>query len=117
MTFNRVNTYEWYRERVYHVEDEDHDPSDREAAWAKAQEWGPPYQSGSSIVRKTFRVARIRWPRLPAAIRLAVFANLPVAGAGHTTASRSSFANQRWRDVATRSPNSRSPSPSQSGTA
>jgi 2-oxoglutarate ferredoxin oxidoreductase subunit beta len=40
VTFNRVNTYEWYRERAYHVEDEDHDPSDREAAWSKAQEWG-----------------------------------------------------------------------------
>jgi 2-oxoglutarate ferredoxin oxidoreductase subunit beta len=40
VTFNRVNTYEWYRERVYHLEDETHDPSDREAAWLKAQEWG-----------------------------------------------------------------------------
>jgi 2-oxoglutarate ferredoxin oxidoreductase subunit beta len=41
VTFNRVNTYEWYRQRAYHVEDEDYDPSDREAAWSKAQEWGP----------------------------------------------------------------------------
>jgi len=40
VTFNRINTYEWYRARVYHLEDEGHDPSDREAAWSRAQEWG-----------------------------------------------------------------------------
>ncbi len=39
VTFNRVNTYDWYRQRVYHLEDEDYDPSDREAAWKKAHEW------------------------------------------------------------------------------
>jgi 2-oxoglutarate ferredoxin oxidoreductase subunit beta len=41
VTFNRVNTYAWYRERVYHLEEEEgYDPSDRTAAWHKAQEWG-----------------------------------------------------------------------------
>jgi 2-oxoglutarate ferredoxin oxidoreductase subunit beta len=40
VTFNRVNTYAWYRERVYHLEEEGYDPSDRTAAWQKAQEWG-----------------------------------------------------------------------------
>jgi 2-oxoglutarate ferredoxin oxidoreductase subunit beta len=41
VTFNRVNTYAWYRERVYHLEEEEgYDPSDRTAAWQKAQEWG-----------------------------------------------------------------------------
>jgi 2-oxoglutarate ferredoxin oxidoreductase subunit beta len=41
VTFNRVNTYAWYRERVYHLEKEEgYDPSDRTAAWEKAQEWG-----------------------------------------------------------------------------
>ena len=40
VTFNRVNTYEWYRKRVYHVaEEEGYDPSDREAAWQRAHEW------------------------------------------------------------------------------
>lgn len=39
--YNRINTYEWYRERVYKLEDEaGYDPSNREAAWAKANEWG-----------------------------------------------------------------------------
>jgi len=38
VTFNRVNTYEWYRERIYHLDDS-YDPSDREAAWLRAHEW------------------------------------------------------------------------------
>ena len=40
VTFNRINTYEWYRERIYHLEDERYDPSDAGAAWSRAQEWG-----------------------------------------------------------------------------
>jgi 2-oxoglutarate ferredoxin oxidoreductase subunit beta len=39
VTFNRVNTYDWYRKRIYHLEEEGYDPTDREAAWAKAHEW------------------------------------------------------------------------------
>jgi 2-oxoglutarate ferredoxin oxidoreductase subunit beta len=39
VTFNRVNTYSWYRQRVYHLEEEGYDPSDRDAAWEKAHEW------------------------------------------------------------------------------
>ncbi len=40
VTFNRKNTYDWYRERVYNLEDSDHDPGDRVAAFRKALEWG-----------------------------------------------------------------------------
>jgi 2-oxoglutarate ferredoxin oxidoreductase subunit beta len=39
VTFNKVNTYEWYKQRVYHIEP-DYDPSDRPAAFARALEWG-----------------------------------------------------------------------------
>jgi 2-oxoglutarate ferredoxin oxidoreductase subunit beta len=39
VTFNKVNTYDWYKQRVYHV-GPDHDPEDRNAAFAKALEWG-----------------------------------------------------------------------------
>lgn len=39
VTFNKVNTYQWYRERVYHLEP-DYDPEDRIAAFSKALEWG-----------------------------------------------------------------------------
>jgi 2-oxoglutarate ferredoxin oxidoreductase subunit beta len=40
VTFNRKNTYDWYRERVYKLEDTDYEPSDRVAAYQKALEWG-----------------------------------------------------------------------------
>ncbi len=39
VTFNKINTYQWYQERVYAVEP-DHDPDDRLAAFRKALEWG-----------------------------------------------------------------------------
>jgi 2-oxoglutarate ferredoxin oxidoreductase subunit beta len=40
VTFNRRNTYDWYRERVYYVSEEGHDSNDPLAAWQKALEWG-----------------------------------------------------------------------------
>ena len=39
VTFNKVNTYEWYRERVYHIEAE-YNPEDRLAAFSRSLEWG-----------------------------------------------------------------------------
>lgn len=40
VTFNRKNTYDWYRERVYYLDETDYDPGDRVAAFKKALEWG-----------------------------------------------------------------------------
>jgi 2-oxoglutarate ferredoxin oxidoreductase subunit beta len=39
ISFNKVNTYEWYKKRVYHVEAE-HNPEDRISAFQKALECG-----------------------------------------------------------------------------
>jgi 2-oxoglutarate ferredoxin oxidoreductase subunit beta len=39
VSFNRKNTYQWYRERVYKLEEEGYDSGDRLAAFARAQEW------------------------------------------------------------------------------
>jgi 2-oxoglutarate ferredoxin oxidoreductase subunit beta len=39
VSFNRVNTYEWYRSRVYKLED-GRKRDDRQAAFALCQEWG-----------------------------------------------------------------------------
>ena len=40
VSFNHKNTHDWYRERVYKLENErDYNPSDKLAAFAKAQEW------------------------------------------------------------------------------
>jgi 2-oxoglutarate ferredoxin oxidoreductase subunit beta len=41
VSFNHRNTYEWYRQRVYKVEEEpDYNTGDILSAFAKAQEWG-----------------------------------------------------------------------------
>jgi len=40
VSFNKTNTYDWYKERVYMLEDEPHDPFDRPKAFHKALEWG-----------------------------------------------------------------------------
>jgi 2-oxoglutarate ferredoxin oxidoreductase subunit beta len=40
VSFNRINTFDWYRERVYDLGEAGHDPADREAAFRKALEWG-----------------------------------------------------------------------------
>jgi 2-oxoglutarate ferredoxin oxidoreductase subunit beta len=40
VSFNHRNTYQWYRERAYKLEEErGYDPGDKSAAFAKAQEW------------------------------------------------------------------------------
>lgn len=41
VTFNRVNTWDWYRQRVYKLDNEaGYNPGDRAAAFDKAREWG-----------------------------------------------------------------------------
>jgi 2-oxoglutarate ferredoxin oxidoreductase subunit beta len=40
VTFNKKNTYDWYRDRVYKLEETDYEPNDRVAAFQKALEWG-----------------------------------------------------------------------------
>ena len=41
VTFNKQNTYAWYKERVYKLDDEKgYNPQDRMTALQKAQEWG-----------------------------------------------------------------------------
>ncbi len=41
VSFNKKNTFRWYQERVYKLEDEEgYDPTDKRQAWAKAEEWG-----------------------------------------------------------------------------
>ena len=40
VSFNRINTYQFFRERVYKLGDKDHDTQNWEAAYKKAEEWG-----------------------------------------------------------------------------
>jgi 2-oxoglutarate/2-oxoacid ferredoxin oxidoreductase subunit beta len=39
VSFNHVNTFQWYKQRVYKLEDS-YNPADKAAALLKAQEWG-----------------------------------------------------------------------------
>jgi len=39
VTFNKVNTYDWFRARVYKLEESSHDPADYLQAYRKALEW------------------------------------------------------------------------------
>ena len=72
VSFNHKNTYQWYKERVYKLEqDGNYDPSDKNAAFKKAQEWGehiptgvffredrPTYESEFSALRKDTLVSQ-----------------------------------------------------------
>jgi len=40
VTYNKQNTYPWFKERVYKVEETDYDPSDLNTAFVKSWEWG-----------------------------------------------------------------------------
>ncbi len=50
VTFNAINTYQYYMKRVYKLSD--HDPTDKTAAWMKAAEWGEKIPTGIFYVEK-----------------------------------------------------------------
>jgi 2-oxoglutarate ferredoxin oxidoreductase subunit beta len=65
VTFNKVNTYEWYQQRVYHLEPE-YNPEDRTEAFRRSLEWGdriplgiffknsrPAYEKRISVIQDT----------------------------------------------------------------
>ncbi len=77
VTFNKINTYEWYRQRVYHIEP-DYNPEDRVEAFKRSLEWGDkipigviyinnrptfedrvPVIKGVPLVRQTFDASKI----------------------------------------------------------
>jgi 2-oxoglutarate ferredoxin oxidoreductase subunit beta len=60
VTFNKVNTLEWYRQRVYRIEAE-YDPEDRASAFLRALEWGERIPTG--IIYKNHR--RVPEERVP----------------------------------------------------
>jgi len=45
VTFNKINTYQWYRERVYQIEAE-YNPEDRIEAFRRSLEWGDRIPTG-----------------------------------------------------------------------
>ena len=67
ITYNKINTFDWYRSRTYKLDEEEgYDRTNREQAWQKAQQWGdqipigiiyedterPTYESQVSALKK-----------------------------------------------------------------
>ncbi|MCI4348341.1 MAG: thiamine pyrophosphate-dependent enzyme [Thermoplasmata archaeon] len=46
VTYNKLNTFDWFRQRVYKLESAGHDPTDINQAFARAQEWGDKLPTG-----------------------------------------------------------------------
>jgi 2-oxoglutarate/2-oxoacid ferredoxin oxidoreductase subunit beta len=46
VTYNKINTFDFFRQRVYKLESAGHDPSDITAAWQRALEWGDKIPTG-----------------------------------------------------------------------
>ncbi|MCA9817654.1 MAG: thiamine pyrophosphate-dependent enzyme [Cyanobacteriota/Melainabacteria group bacterium] len=51
VTYNKINTYPWFKERVYKLEDEGWDPGDFYKSYEKAFEWGDKVPLG--VIYKT----------------------------------------------------------------
>lgn len=64
VSFNKVNTYQWYGERSYKL-DATHDPADMGAALAKAAEWGERIPLG--VLYKNPRATYMDHQRAPGA--------------------------------------------------
>jgi 2-oxoglutarate/2-oxoacid ferredoxin oxidoreductase subunit beta len=46
VSFNKINNFKWYKDRVYKLEYEDYDPTEWHAAIKKAEEWGEKIPTG-----------------------------------------------------------------------
>ncbi|MGP8109746.1 MAG: 2-oxoacid ferredoxin oxidoreductase, partial [Thermoplasmata archaeon] len=40
VTYNKINTFDFFRQRVYKLESAGHDPTDIVTAWERSLEWG-----------------------------------------------------------------------------
>jgi 2-oxoglutarate ferredoxin oxidoreductase subunit beta len=83
VTFNKTNTYDWYKQRVYPLE-AGYDPEDRAAAFTRALEWGdripigvlyrnrrPPYEDRVPVIaeRPLLRQNEVDLSRIAATIK------------------------------------------------
>lgn len=70
VTFNRLNTYNWFKERVYNLQEKNHDTSNQPQAFAKALEWGDKiplglfYQNTHHVpIKQPFNVSKLSFKR------------------------------------------------------
>ena len=71
-SFDKVHTFQYYKERVYKLDEDSHDPRDAAAALEKSKEWGnripigvfyrnpnrPTYQARSPVIREKYLLDR-----------------------------------------------------------
>ncbi len=62
VTFNKINTYQWYKKRVYKLDD-NYNPNNQELALKKAEEWGDEIPIGV-IYKNEQDTFRDRFPQL-----------------------------------------------------
>jgi 2-oxoglutarate ferredoxin oxidoreductase subunit beta len=63
VSFNHKNTFQWYRERIYKLENERYDPSDKKAALEKALTWGEEIPIGI-IYEENLPIYEVQLPAL-----------------------------------------------------
>lgn len=63
VSFNKINTFTWYKDRVYDVQEENHDPWDLHAAMDLAMKWGEKIPIGVLFMAKRTPFEQ-KWPQL-----------------------------------------------------
>ena len=70
VTFNRLNTYNWFKERVYNLQEENHNIHDSSQAFTRALEWGDKiplglfYQNQNhSPIKQSFNLSKLSFKR------------------------------------------------------
>ena len=78
VTYNKVNTFDFFRQRVYKLESAGHDPTDIVAAWQRALEWGDKIPIGLF-----YRTDRPSYEDLEQVLAAGPLAKQPAGLAGH----------------------------------
>ncbi|HXW67791.1 MAG TPA: thiamine pyrophosphate-dependent enzyme [Thermoplasmata archaeon] len=78
VTYNKLNTFDFFRQRVYKLESAGHDPSDIVAAWQRSLEWGDKIPIGLF-----YRTDRPSYEDLEPVLQAGPLAQQPAGLAGH----------------------------------
>jgi len=79
VTYNKINTFDFFRQRVYKLESSGHNPSDIVAAWQRSLEWGDKIPIGLF-----YSVDRPTYEDLEEALAAGPLVGQPAGVKGHT---------------------------------
>jgi 2-oxoglutarate/2-oxoacid ferredoxin oxidoreductase subunit beta len=80
VTYNKINTFDFFRQRVYKLESAGHDPTDIVKAWERSLEWGDKIPIGLF-----YRADRPTYEDLEEVLHAGPLVKQPVGIAGNTT--------------------------------